>query len=70
MLIQSKFCLSAVVTKRYQCTQQDVRKIVGNNRSHAPSRVRRPEKNRQEVEKESYPGEIELENKGINERFL
>ena len=62
--------LSAAVTKRYQCTQQDVQKIVGHNFPHAPSRarcIRRTKKNRQVTEEESYPEEIELENKGCNE---
>ena len=35
-IFQSEFCLSAAVTKRYQCTQQDVRKNVGNSLPHAP----------------------------------
>ena len=38
MLIQSEFYLPAAVTKRYQCTQQDVRKIVGNSLPQAPPR--------------------------------
>ena len=45
MLIQSEFYLSAAVTKRCQCTEQHVEKIVGNSLPHAPSRVRRSEKN-------------------------
>ena len=67
MLIQSEFYLPAAVTKRYQCTQQDVRKIVGNSLPQAPPRVRRSEKNRQAPEEGSYPREIELENAGSNE---
>ena len=67
MLIQSEFYLSAAVTKWYQCKQKDVRKIVENSALHVPSRVRPSERNRQAAEQESYPGEIELENKGINE---
>ena len=66
MLIQSEFYLSTAVTKRYQCTQEDVRKIVGNSLPQAPSRVRRSEKNRQAPEEGSYPREIELENEGSN----
>ena len=38
MLIQSEFYLPAAVTKRYQCTQQDVRKIVRNSLPQAPPR--------------------------------
>ena len=53
MLIQSEFYLSAGVTKSYQCTQKNLRKIVGNSLPHAPSRVRRSEKNRHAAEEES-----------------
>ena len=67
ILILPEFYLSAAVTKRYQCIQQDVRKIVGNSLPNAPSRVRRPEKNCQAAEKEGYPEEIELGNEGSNE---
>ena len=67
MLIQPEFYLTAAVTKRYQCTQQDVRKIVGNSLPQAPSSVRRSENNRQAPEEGSYPREIELENEGSNE---
>ena len=67
MLIQSESYLSVAVTKRYQCTKQDVRKIVGNSLPQALSRVRRSEKNRQAPEEGSYPREIELENEGNNE---
>ena len=38
-----------------------------NSLSNAPSRSRHSEKNREAVKEESYPGEIELENKGSNE---
>ena len=54
--IQSVFCLSAAVTKRYQSTQD-----VENSLRNTPPRVRRSEKNCQAAEEESYPGEIELE---------
>ena len=40
---------------------------MGNSLPNAPSGVSRSEKNRQAAEKESYPGEIELENEGNNE---
>ena len=45
MLIQSEFYLLAAVTKSCQCTEQHVQKIVVNSLPHAPSRVRRSEKN-------------------------
>ena len=67
ILVQFEFYLYAAVTKRYQCTQQDVRKIVQNSLPNAPSRVRGSEKNGRSVEEESYPGEIELEIVGSNE---
>ena len=66
ILIHSEF-YSGAVTKRYQCTQKDVQKIVGNSLPNALSRVRGSEKNRQAAEKESYAGEIELGNEGCNE---
>ena len=66
-LVLSEFYLSAAFTNRYQCTQQDVRKIVGDSLPNAPSRVRYSEKNRQAVEEECYLGEIELENEGSDE---
>ena len=49
MLIQSEFYLSAGVTK---CKQKNLQ-IVGNSLPHAPSRVRRSEKNRHAAEEES-----------------
>ena len=67
ILNRSEFYLSAAVTKRYQCTQQDVQTNVGNSLPNAPSRLRRSEKNYQVEEKQSYPGEIKLENKGNND---
>ena len=67
ILIQSEFYLSAAVTKRNQCKQQDVRQIVGNCLPYVPSRARRSEKNRQATEEECYSREIELENEGDNE---
>ena len=69
ILIQSEFYLSAGIIdrKRYQCTQQDVRKIVRTSLPNASSRVRHSEKNFQAADEESYPGEIELENEGRNE---
>ena len=57
VFIQSEVHVSAVVTKR--CT-----KIVGISLSIASSCVRCSQKNRQAVEEESYPGEIELQNEG------
>lgn len=66
VFIQSEVHVSAVVTKRYQCTQKDVQKIVGISLSIASSCVRYSQKNRQAVEEERYPGEIELQNKGSN----
>ena len=51
----------------YQCTQQDVQTNVGNSLPNAPSRLRRSEKNYQVAEKQSYPGEIKLENEGNND---
>ena len=41
-------------------------KIVGISLSIASSCVRCSQKNRQAVEEESYPGEIELQNEGSN----
>ena len=67
ILIPSEFYLSAAVTKRYQWTQQDVQKFVGNSLQNALSRVRHSEKNRQAAEGGSYTGEFELENGGSNE---
>ena len=61
-LIQSKFYFSTAVTKRYQCIQQDIRKIVRNSLCNVLSRVRRSEKNSQAAEEESYPREIKFEN--------
>ena len=56
--------------EKVSITQQDARKIVGNNLPYAPIwHVRGSEKNLQAAEEESYPGEIELENEGINEDF-
>ena len=69
ILNQSEFYLSAAVTKRDECTQQDVQTNVGNSLPNAPSRLRRSEKNYQVAEKQSYPGEIELENEGNNEHL-
>ena len=66
ILIQPEFDLSAAVTKKYSCTQQDVHKTVGNSLANAVSRARRSKKNHQAAEEESYPGEIELKNKGSN----
>ena len=63
ILIQSEFHLTAAVTKRYQYTQEDVRKIMENGLRDTPSSVRRSERKRQTVEEESdvsHPGEIEL----------
>ena len=42
---------------------------MGNSLPNAPSHLRRSEKNYQVAEKQSYPGEIELENEGNNERL-
>ena len=67
MLIQPELYLSAGVTTRHKCTQEDLLTVVGNSRAHAPSRGRHLEKNRQEAKEECYPGEIELENEGSNE---
>ena len=47
ILIQSEFYLPASVTKRYKCTQEDVRKFVGTSLRNAPSHVRRSQKNPQ-----------------------
>ena len=47
-----KFEYSAAVTKWYKCTQQDVRKIVGNSLPNAPSRVRRSEKKKRIVKQQ------------------
>ena len=66
ILIQPEFDLSAAVTKRYYCTQQDVHKTVGNSLANALSRARHSRKNHQAAEEESYPGEIELKNEGSN----
>ena len=51
----------------YQCTQQDVQKIVANSLWNTPSCVRGSEKKRQAAEQKTYPWEIELENEGSNE---
>ena len=51
----------------YQCTQQDVQKIVANSLWNTPSCVRGSEKKRQAAEQRTYPWEIELENEGSNE---
>ena len=59
--------LPAAVTKTYQCTQQDVQQIMGKSLTNAPRRVKRSEKKFQAAKEESYPGEIELKNKGSNE---
>ena len=69
ILNQSEFYLPAAVTKRAQCTQQDVQTNVGNGFPNAPSRSRRSEKNYQVAEKRGYLGEIELENEGNNEHL-
>ena len=66
ILIQSEFYLSGAVTNRHQCTQQDVQKVEGNIFPNAPSRLRYSQKISQALEKERYPGEIELENKEDN----
>ena len=67
IVIQFEFYLSAKVSKRYQCTQQNVQTIVRNSLPNAPSCERRSEKNHQATEEEVFPGQLELENKESNE---
>ena len=57
----------STVTNSYQCTQQNVRKILENRFKNTLSRVRHSVKNREAAEEEYYPGEIEIENEGSNE---
>lgn len=61
--------LSAAVTKRYQCTQEDESKVVENTLQNAPSHLKHSQYNRQAAEEESYPGEIELQNERRNENW-
>lgn len=61
--------LSATVTKRYQCTQEDESKVVENTLQNAPSCLKHSQYNRQAAEEESYPGEIELQNERRNENW-
>ena len=42
---------------------------MGKSLTNAPPRVKRSEKKFQAAKEESYPGEIELENKGSNENW-
>ena len=60
ILFQSEFYLSAAVRKRYECSQQDVRKIGGTSLRNAKVRVRRSQKNSQATDEERCQGEIEL----------
>ena len=45
------------------------RSCQGNSLPNTPSRLRYSQKNSQAVEKERYPGEIELENKEGNKNW-
>ena len=65
-----QFYVPVGVTKRYECTQEDVRKIVGTIIRNVPSRVRLSQKNPQVNAKERYQRETELDslekkNKGM-----
>ena len=51
-----------ILSFSYQCTHQYVQKDMGNSFPNPPSRLRL-----QAVEEQSYPGEIDLENKWSNE---
>ena len=53
ILIRSGFYLSAAVTNRCQCKQQDVQKTMGNSLPNAPSHVRHSATNRQAAEEQS-----------------
>lgn len=72
ILVQSEFYLSAVVTKRYQCTQEDVRKLMGNCLQNAPTRARRSQKNPQAIDEERYQVEIKqvTKEKRRNGRYM